>query len=151
MSYKCEEGKCMNITRYAKNMNNQASACYLTTMISTILGQPDNGDALNTLRNFRDGYMANHPETYPILIEYDMIGPKIAKELQSDPINMLVARDFYNLYIKPIVAHIKNEEYGIAILKYQYMTNRLKNFYHIDDEITEKINVNIKTLGKARA
>ena len=128
-----------------------SSTCYLTTMISNILRHPDNGHALRTLRKFRNEYMLNHPETYPILIEYDIVGPKIAKQLNDDPLNIYIAREFYLSYIKPIVSHIEHEEYGIAISKYQDMTNRFKNFYHIDDEITEKLDINIKTLGKSRA
>jgi len=149
--YNPNDRACSKMRYDEKRKPIKTSGCYLTTMISNILGFPDNGYALQTLRNFRDGYMAKHPETYPILIEYDIIGPQIAEELRKDPINMYVARMYYNTSIIPIVEHIKHEEYGIAILKYQDMTNRLKNFYHIDEQIPENINIDIKTLGKARA
>ena len=143
--------KACSKMRYDESRKPASGGCYITTMISHILGQLDNGYALTMLRKLRDEYMLEHPETYPLLIEYDIVGPRIAHELQDDPANMLIAREFYNSYIKPIVIHIEHEEYGNAILKYQYMTNKLINHYHINDEITGKINVNVKTLGKDRA
>ena len=69
MSYKCGEGKNVNITRYTSNINNQTSGCYLTTMISTILGHPDNGYALSMLKKLRNEYMLNNPAACSIRME----------------------------------------------------------------------------------
>lgn len=145
------EHACSTYFQYAQNREKQSGGCYLTTIIHNILDMPDNGYALNVLRNFRDEYMLNHPETYIMLVEYDIIGPKIAKALQNDPLNKIIAKTFYETHIKPITNLVNMKEYDIAIIKYQDMTNKLKNYYQIDTTIDKKLDIKTKTLGKARA
>ena len=149
--YNPNEQACSRMKYDEKRNPKPSSPCYLTTMINNILGMPDDGYTLNTLRSLRDNYMLKHPETYPMLLEYDIIGPRIAKKLQNDPINIYIAREFYNSHILPVTEDVLNRRYEEAIAKYQEMTYKLKNHYNIDDTITEEIKVNIKTLGKARA
>jgi len=149
--YNPNDKACSRMKYDEQRKTTSTSRCYLTTMISTILNFPDNGEALNTLRKFRDEYMLNHPETYVMLIEYDIVGPKIAEALRDDAINVFVAKTYYENYIKPIVTHISIGEYWVAIEKYKEMVFRLKNMYHIDDTITKRLDINIKTLGKAHA
>lgn len=143
--------KACSRMKYDESKKQPKGGCYLTTIINNILGYPDNGYALDTLRKFRNEYMLNHPETYHILIEYDIIGPQIADALKNDPISVYIAKMHYENNIMPIVNLIEYGQYEIAILKYQNMTNQLRNYYHIDDTITTKLNINIKTLGKAHA
>lgn len=148
--YNPNEQACSRM-KYDESKKNGTSPCYLTTIIHNILGMPDNGFALQTLRNFRNNYMLNHPETYPMLIEYDIIGPQIAEALRNDPLNMSIAQTLYQTHIMPIAFLVSRKLNEMAIEKYQEMTNKLKNYYEIDDTITKKLDINVKTLGKSRA
>ena len=125
--------------------------CYLTTMIHNILGMPDEGYALKTLRDFRNHYMLNNPDLYVMLIEYDVIGPKIASCLAKDPQKKDIANVFYKKYILPTVENVVNKKYDDAIALYQDMTTKLKDLYNVDSTIDKKLDINVKTLGKARA
>ena len=111
----------------------------------------DHGLSLECLRNFRDSYMLNHPETYVMLIEYDVIGPRIANNLMQDSNKLSIAYSLYNSHILPITNDIQNKNYESAIQKYQDMTNKLKTFYHVDTTINKKLDIPTKTLGKAHA
>ena len=142
---------CSRYFQYDESKKNTSGGCYLTTIICDTLGMPDNGYALKTLRDFRNNYMLNHPETYPMLIEYDVVGPKIANALNHDPCKTIIAYDLYQTHILPIIDEIIFKNFNEAIRKYQDMTNKLKNFYQIDTTIVRKLDIKIKTLGKARA
>lgn len=124
---------------------------YITTIICNILGTEKAKKAFKNIRELKDDYMLNHPETYPMLIEYDVVGPKIAKAINNDTNKLEIAKIFYDSYILPVTEDIKNKKYEEAIIKYQDMTNKLKNYYHIDTTIDRKLDIKIKTLGKARA
>ncbi len=148
--YNKNSNACSSGFQYDESRRNVSGGCYLTTIVNNILHMPDNGLTLKTLRQFRDEYMLNHPELYVMLIEYEVVGPKIANNLLQDPQREIIAKAFYSSHIIPTVTHIINKEYDEAIALYQDMTNRLKEFYKADDTITKKLDINVKTLGKAR-
>ena len=172
----CRECQCMNLDdvyKYDKsryycterkqyyNPNDRAcsrmiydenrSRYYIATVINKILGFPNNGYELKQIQLLKDEYMKIHPEYYQTLIEYDLIGPKIAKAIEEDPLNKLIATTFYESYIIPVANDIQHKQYKIAITKYKEMVFRLKNMYYIDDTITQELDINVKTLGKAHA
>lgn len=149
--YNMNDRACSTYFVYDEGRTSGSGGCYLTTIINEILRMPDDGITLKTLRKFRDEYMLNHPETYPILIEYEIIGPRIANALLLDPEKETIAKGLYEKQIIPIIEDINNKENEKAMQKYQNMTSSLKEFYQVDDTITKKIDVKIKTLGKARA
>ena len=62
----------------------QSSGCYLTTAMCGALGYDDNCCYLNILRNFRDTYMMNNKECLPMLVEYEVIGPIISRNIAND-------------------------------------------------------------------
>lgn len=142
---------CSAYFQYAESRRTPSSPCYLTTIVSNILGMPDDGRALKELRHLRDDYMLNHPETYVSLIEYDIIGPRIANAIQNDPCKVGIATYVYKEHILPIVGKIENQKFEEAVNDYQLMTYELQNFYQIDSTINKKLDINVKTLGKARA
>ena len=129
--------------------NNTSSGCYITTTMCNVLGFDDNCDYLNKLRNFRENYIKQDINLYPILFEYDIIGPSISKSIYNDPKKKKVCLCLFKNYIIPIVNLIDTSEYNDAICKYQEMTNNLKILYGLNMEVKE-YNYNIKTLGKAR-
>lgn len=120
-------------TNFRYNENLKKSDCYLTTVMCEILNNNDNNYILNTLRMFRDNYLQVNHEFYPILFEYDQIGPIIKRHLLNDSFKHIKSFMMMEIYLKPIVQYIDDGEYEKAINKYKYMVNELKNFYHIED------------------
>lgn len=116
--------------------HSSSGGCFLTTIIYNILELPDNNYYLNTMRNFRKNVLQKDEKYKSILVEYDIIGPGIAKSLNDDPLKNKIALAYFNKYITPIVNEIQNNKYADAINLYINMTNSLKNLYSIDRTIT---------------
>lgn len=132
------------------NDHSSSRGCYLTTMLCNILKMPDNNIYLETMRNFRNEILQKDEKYKSILIEYDIIGPKIATALNNDPQKELVAKEYFNAYIPGIIYCINNKNYKDAIFFYQTMTNLLKSFYglrHINATTLEIENADIKESG----
>lgn len=126
------------------------SGCYITTIVCCIMNLEDDCIYLETLRNFRDNYMKFDPNLLPILLTYDLIGPKIAENLLNDPLKNEKAVALLENFIKPITSYINNGNYTIAIEKYEKMTSILASFYHIDipNIDIEQIDIDINDIGK---
>ena len=124
------------------NSKNSPSTCYLTTMLCNILGLADNNIYLETMRNFRKNILQKNEQHKSLLVEYDIIGPKIAEALSNDPLKEEIAKIYFNRAIIPIINLINNKNYGSAINIYKTMTIDLKNFYKLDGQniSIEKIN-----------
>lgn len=148
--YNPNEHACSTYFQYDESKGTAQGGCYLTTIICNLLGMEDKNGILQIMRNFRDEYLLSHPETYPMLIEYDVVGPKIVNALTNDPLQITIAKSLYANYIVPITQDILLKNYKVAIAKYSNMTQKLRNIYQIDSTITRKLDVNIKTLGKGR-
>lgn len=133
---------CKAYNRYQStidNMNDRSKrhtnsgVCYLTTLICDILKMDDNNIYLNTMRNFRDDFLQKDEKYKNLLVEYDIIGPKISEVLNNDPLKEKVAKMFFERDIIPIVNLINSNEYEKAINAYWMMTTTLKNFYGINN------------------
>ena len=121
--------------------SNIGGGCYLTTIICKVLKLPDNNIYLQTIRNFRDNYLQQDIKYKKLLVEYDIIGPQIAKALENDPV---ISKLYFDRYIRVISALIQGKDYNLAIKKYVEMTNSLKNFYGITDQ-----NLTIEAINNA--
>ena len=110
--------------------SNSGGGCYLTTIICKVLRLPDNNTYIQTIRNFRDNYLQQDIKYKKLLVEYDIIGPQIAKALENDSV---ISKLYFDRYIRGISALIQGKDYDLAIKKYIEMTNSLKNFYGITD------------------
>ncbi len=167
---KCErhlatDPECGNFCRaYNRNSNTISNAidcsnshnsegCYLTTMLCNVLKMTDNNIYLQTMRKFRQNILQKDEKYKSILVEYDIIGPKIAEALSNDPLKEKIARIYFDNFIVPITEFIKTNQTERAINKYYQMTNNLKSFYGITDyNITlEKINnADIEKSGRGK-
>ena len=58
--------------------------CFLTTAITELRGEADNGPTLSLLRAFRDGYMTRSAERRALVAEYYAIAPAIAAAIPAD-------------------------------------------------------------------
>ena len=120
---------------YSKN-HSGSTGCYLTTMLCTILKLPDNNPFLNNMRSFRENVLQKDEKYKDILVEYDIVGPIIAKNLNNDPLKYQIAANGFYKYIKPINKLIKENKNNEAIIMYTEMTNKLKSFYNINTTIS---------------
>lgn len=124
-----------------------SSGCYITTMVCAILGYPDNNYYLNTLRSFRDNYMKKNSNCIPMLLEYDVVGPKISTLLEQDKFNgYKLSYYYFEIYIKKSVKFIEEKNYDAAIKTYQDMTYNLINFYSINPQ---PIHINIDEIDSS--
>jgi hypothetical protein len=138
---------CSDHFLYNEYLNLEHSGCYITTAICEILEFDDDNIYLNTLRNFRDNYMIKDENLKKILIQYDIIGPMISYNLENDNHKRTKSLMLLELYIKPIVNHINNQQYVDAIIMYEKMTNELLNGYNIkQNEIND--DVDTTNIGK---
>ena len=133
---------CRAYSRYSSSINNaieysnshnSSGGCYLTTMLCNILKMKDDNIYLETMRNFRNNILQKDEKYKPILVEYDIVGPKIAKALYDDPLNTKVAAIYFAKYIFNIKILIEDNQYNEAINMYTEMTTSLKSFYGIDN------------------
>lgn len=128
--------------------HSSSSGCFLTTIICNILGFDDNNRYLQTIREFRNNILQNDEKYKPLLVEYDIIGPKIAEALKNDPLKKIIANKYFNEYILNITNHIEQNKYNEVINLYIKMTNSLKNFYNITNTISN-LEIDIADIKKS--
>lgn len=124
--------------------------CYLTTMLCHILGMNDNNIYLETMRSFRKNILQNDEKYKSILVEYDIIGPKIAQYLMLDPLKEKLANTYFQRYIIPISKLLEEKKNNMAINLYMNMTNSLSCLYNLNSitlSIEEINNADIKESG----
>lgn len=114
---------------------------------------PDNNYYLETMRGFRNNILQKNTQYKKILVNYDIIGPKIANALNNDPLKDKIAKIHFDKYIVEIVKLIVDKKYEDAVNLYIEMTNNLKNFYGIStEEVTMEIvnNADIEKSGHGK-
>lgn len=147
-AYSRDSGTIENAYRYSND--HTSSGCYLTTILCNILGMDDNNLYLETMRNFRKNILQNNQKYKYILVQYDIIVPKIAQCLNNDPLKEKIAQNYFNKYIVPITKLINENQHEMAINIYMYMTNQLNSLYNLNNISisTEEINnADIKESG----
>lgn len=125
-----------NAIDYSKSK--QQSNCYITTLLCDILKLSDTNYYINILRNFRNNYLRYNIEYNHLLVEYDIVGPIICRNLIFDKQkNIIAAKLFYN-YISPVVSLIEDNMFVDAIVRYSMMVSKLKEIYGINTKVTRK-------------
>lgn len=112
------------------------STCYITTIVCDILGYDDDCESLNILRDFRNNVLQKNIKYTPLLMEYDVIGPKISQYIKEDYSNnhdKTLCEAFYQKYIIPTVNLVKDKKDEAAIKKYCEMVTNLKDYFGITD------------------
>ena len=127
-AYDRDYNSIQNAHRYSID-HSGSGGCYLTTILCNILKMPDNNIYLETMRSFRNNILQKNDKYKNILVEYDIIGPKIADALNNDPQKEIIAKKYFNSYIPAIIYNINNKNYDNAVFFYKTMTNLLKSFY----------------------
>ena len=114
-----------------------SSNCYITTLLCGLLSLSDYNYYINILRSFRNNYLRYNEKYNHLLVEYDVVGPKICKNLIVDKNNRLIAAKLFYNYINPIVSLIEDKMFVDAIVRYTMMVDKLKNLYGIDRVVTD--------------
>lgn len=114
-----------------------ATFCYITTMLCDILGYPDNHIYLESLRTLRNDFLINKDFGKKILLDYDVYGSLISKKLYEEytknkdkvvsMLNGIIIPDFLN----PLVELIERKDYENAMFLYIKMTFLLMKRYKI--------------------
>lgn len=142
---------CSRYFKYDENRCGQRGGCYITTLVCDILKVDDS--YLDTLRTLRESYMKHDINMFPLLYEYDIVGPIISDKLREDENIDTKAMLMFKNYIEPISKLINEKKYTEAIKSYTNMIEDLKAFYNIETPEYE-IDLNtldIKELGKGHA
>lgn len=134
---------------YQYSRDHSGSGCYITTIICNILGMPDNNEYLETLRFFRDNFLQKDERYKPSLVEYDLIGPKIANALKNDPLKEKIANKYFHNYIIPTCELIKEKKYREAADLYKTMTNLLKYFYGLNNMSITALDIDNADINKS--
>ena len=152
----CEAYSRSNSARsnmYDNSKSHSSSGCYITTIMCNILEMPDDNYYLQTLRNFRDNVLKKDAKHFPLLIQYDKIGPIIASQLEKDENNKEIAQVLFTNYIEKTVSAIEEEKINTAINIYMAMTMSLAERYNLDNNImlvNDEKPTDIELLGHAR-
>ena len=120
---------------YKYSKESQQSGCYLTTITCSILSMKDDNVYLDTMRSFRNNYLQKNEEGLKLLVEYDVVGPKISKCISEDKGKFNIAYALFNKYILPITLDIMDRKYENAIKSYVEMTEKLMKFYNISNDM----------------
>lgn len=97
----------------------EVAACFITTAIMNVLGKPDDCDELQTIRAYRDGWLAqNHPED---IQTYYKIAPAIVASIDARINANKLWTLLYIDYLLPALAHIKTGENELAYSVYRSM------------------------------
>lgn len=136
---------------FSRDKSTSSSGCYLTTMLCSILKMPDDNPFLNTLREFRNNVLQKDEKYRALLVEYDVVGPVIANNLNNDPLKYQIAATTFLKYIKPITKLVREKKNEEAVNAYLDMTNGLKTFYDVnttlDIETINNADINLSGHG----
>ena len=112
-AYRRDDNEAKKLRESYNNKND--SACFITTIVCEILNNDDNVIYLKTLRNFRNNVLQKKDEYKKILVNYDLIGPIIAKNLMEDSLKEKFANNIFERAIKPICKLIEMGEEKKAV------------------------------------
>ena len=105
---------------------------YITTMVCSRLGLGKEDEVYKTIIGYQKNVMEKDDKYTNLLKDYDDIGPKISKELETEDITIIQA--IYDRFLTPVANLINNEKEDQAVFKYKHMVEILRGHYHINRE-----------------
>ncbi len=109
--------------------NVSSGPCFISTACTTAANLPDDCQELQTLRRFRDSYVAQQPRGKELIEEYYRIAPKIVKAIQGRPDAHTCFSKIFEDDILRAVELIQHGNFERALQHYTEMTTRLKSEY----------------------
>ena len=125
VGYECPNCYYHNSGQAKFNKEPDSGGCYLTSACVGYLGKDDNCYELETLRNFRDKYLANIEGGNDLIKEYYEIAPNIISFIDHSP-NKSEYYEYIYEQIKKCILCIENNDNENALTLYKNMTNNLK-------------------------
>jgi translation initiation factor 2 beta subunit (eIF-2beta)/eIF-5 len=105
--------------------------CFLTTACVHYYHLPDDGYELNTLRKYRDTYLASSEEGKELIKEYYRVSPEIVKQVEKDPEKGSVYTYIYS-EVKTACANIDSHQLLTARRVYTQMVQTLMSRYQVN-------------------
>ena len=151
--YKSEKGfnefmreNGLNPDRYRTGGNSGSSGnnggCYLTTACTVARDLPDDCFELQTLRNFRDTYLAAQNEGKDEIAFYYQIAARIVESINSLSNSKQIWENLYEELILPCIKHIGLGEFASAHKRYRQFTLDLAK-KHCSGELADETIRNI--------
>lgn len=117
--------KCGKVAVGPKAKSSASGPCFITTACMEAAGLPDNCTELETMRYFRDGYLAKSDEGKRMIEEYYEIAPRIIERIKRDENSDEVFSGIFT-DIRKTVSLIKIGDLESATAQYKGMVLRLK-------------------------
>lgn len=111
---------------YKAENDSDSGYCYLTTACVTAKNLPDNCHELETLRHFRDNWLAKQEGGQCEIKEYYIIAPKIVTSINANENAREIWERLYRNLVLPCVSYIENGENEKAHKLYRETTLILK-------------------------
>lgn len=103
--------------------------CFITTAVCEEFGLPDDNDALETLRKFRDEYMLTDEKRRENVHDYYQVAPHILARIDAygAGLRRAILGVLRDVYIFPAVMFVKKGEYAEAMRVYTRMVSCARN------------------------
>lgn len=111
-----------------QTQNKKKEGCFLTTACVNYAGLPDDCFELQTLRNFRDNYLASTAEGQDLIELYYREAPIIVDFINSDQQRELILHGILET-VRECVDYICSKRPHDALICYKKMYQRLRNKY----------------------
>lgn len=109
----------------SKPMTYDDKGCFISTAVTQMNGEPDDGPTLRKLREFRDSWMQETPARRQLVEHYYQIGPKITEAIPKGSRTWPLV----NEAVGKIVARIDAGNFDGAMEGYAKMMDRLSSHY----------------------
>ena len=106
-----------------------SEGCYLTSACVAARGLSDHCEELQTLRSFRDGYLASQPGGRAEIEQYYATAPAIVEAINKSPNAAAVWNTVYEELVKPCVQMIHANKNAQAHQLYKSYANKLARQY----------------------
>jgi len=84
---------------------------------------------LQTLRRFRDEYVAHQPNGYADIQEYYDTAPRVLQRILVSPKSTEYLADIYRIMVLPTVEFVKNRQYDFAYAHYKIQMRTLSSVW----------------------
>lgn len=105
--------------------------CFLTTACVNYYALPDNGYELNTLRTYRDTYLAASTGGKNLIREYYRVSPEIVAQVNKDAEKRTVYAFIYE-NVLAACAEIEKKNYTLAKTIYMNLVKSLMQHYNLN-------------------
>lgn len=112
-----------------KSSSSGSSGCYLTTACVVARGLPDDCNELQTLRAFRDTFLASLPDGQNEINQYYRMAPDIVSSIDQRENRDEIWNQVYDELIAPCVRMIQADKNDAAYRLYKRYSLKLHNDY----------------------